>query len=151
MEQVCACVNFRRAARCVTQFFDEALQPIRLRSTQLVILVAVCRRQPVVMADLASELLMDRSTLTRNLRPLMRRGLLKIVAGQDRRTRWVALTARGTELLAQCPPLWRRSQDWLVAGLGKRRWQELLELMQAVTRRSRQALGQPSPTEPAPT
>src|SRR5690606_5138065 len=74
----CACFNFRKVSRTVTQLFDQVLAPLGLRSTQLVILVAAQVFGPVGMTQLARELLMDRSTITRNLRPLVAMGLLKL-------------------------------------------------------------------------
>jgi hypothetical protein len=76
---VCACFNFRKASRAVTQHFDEQLQPTGLRSTQLVILLAVAVYESSGMAELARALVMDRSTLTRNLRPLINQGLLTLI------------------------------------------------------------------------
>ena len=114
----CACFNFRKASRAVTKFFDETLAPSGLRSTQLAIPLNVAASQPPANSDeppttviqLAREMVMDRSTLARNLKPLKKQRLVKIVPGQDRRTRVVRLTARDRQALAGAVPLWEQAQ-----------------------------------------
>ena len=82
MARTCACFNFRKASRSVTQLFDQMLAPTGLRSTQLVILITGELLGPSSIARLARELVMDRSTLTRNLKPLLSMGLLQILDGR---------------------------------------------------------------------
>ena len=123
--QVCACLNFRKAARSVTQLFDGILQPSGLRSTQFVVLVAVRAAEPAPLPDLARELQLDRSTLTRNLKPLARAGLLRIEDKAGERARFARLTAKGHRLLADTLPLWQEAQDRFLAQVGKRNWREL--------------------------
>jgi len=125
----CACFSFRKASRAVTQQFDELLQPTGLRSTQLVVLIAVAVTESPGVAALARELVMDRSTLTRNLRPLVKQGLLKVRLGKDRRTRLVEMTPRGREVLCDALPVWSDAQDRFVAQLGADRWEDLLSLL----------------------
>ncbi|HEV2357439.1 MAG TPA: MarR family winged helix-turn-helix transcriptional regulator [bacterium] len=128
----CACVNLRKTARCVTQFFDEALTPSGLRATQFTVLVAVALADPPTMTRIAEALVMDRSTLTRNLRPLERAGLVKTAGGEDRRTRFVTLTSRGRERLTAALPLWERVQNHVVRGIGVPRWHDILGDLSAV-------------------
>jgi DNA-binding MarR family transcriptional regulator len=125
----CACFNFRKASRAVTQQFDELLQSTGLRSTQLVVLIAVAVSESPGVASLARDLVMDRSTLTRNLRPLVKQGLVKVRLGKDRRTRVVEMTPRGSDVLAEALPVWEDAQNRFVAQLGEDRWQELLSLL----------------------
>jgi DNA-binding MarR family transcriptional regulator len=122
----CACFNFRKASRAVTQLFDDALQPTGLRSTQLVILIAAAVFEGVSVSRLAKELVMDRSTLTRNLRPLERRGLILLESGKDERTRLVRLTPAGQTNLAAALPVWERAQLQFQEKLGDERWKQLL-------------------------
>jgi len=126
---VCACFNFRKASRAVTQHFDELLHPTGLRSTQLVILLAVAVYESSGMAELARALVMDRSTLTRNLRPLINQGLLTLNLGQDRRTRLIQLTPAGRKSLQVAIPVWEKAQSDFVAQLGDDRWTTLLGLL----------------------
>lgn len=123
----CACFNFRKASRAVTQLFDEALQPTGLRSTQLVILIAAAVFDVPSVSRLARELVMDRSTLTRNLRPLERRRLLTLVTGKDVRSRLVVLTPAGREALAKALPVWEDAQQRFQDQIGAKRWGHLLE------------------------
>lgn len=121
----CACFNVRKASRAVTQLYDEILQPSGLLATQFTLLVAIAIADSGTITHLAEELVMDRTTLTRNLKPLERQGLIEIKPGQDQRTRVVALTAEGCEALAKAIPLWEQAQARIVEGLGHR-WSTLL-------------------------
>ena len=122
----CTCFNLRKAARAVTQLYDEALKPSGLRATQFSLLTAVATTGPVVMTALAKTLVMDRTTLTRNLRPLLDQGLLEVVAVDDRRQRPIALTVLGREKLDVALPLWREVQSRLAEDLGRDNWGGLL-------------------------
>ena len=94
---VCACFNFRKASRAVTQLYDEALQPSGLRATQLVILLSAAVNPGLGISKLARELVMDASTLNRNLKPLEKRGLISVDDSKDGRRRLVSLTAKGQD------------------------------------------------------
>lgn len=131
--EVCACFHFRRASRAVTQLFDEILRPSGVRSTQLVILINVALNEPVNSAHLARELVMDRSTVVRNLKPLVKGGLITVQPGKDRRTRVVSLTQKGRRILLDAVPLWEQAQHRFVSHVGTDRFRELLgELGNAV-------------------
>ena len=89
----CACLNLRGAARAVTQMYDEVLRPSGLKATQFSVLAAVATIGPAAMTVIAKALVMDRTTLTRNLKPLMDRGLVKAGKGaDDRRQRRIVVT-----------------------------------------------------------
>lgn len=122
----CACFNLRKAARVATQLYDEALAPVGLGAAQFSLLVALELMQPVAVTRLARAMAMDRTTLTRNLRPLERDGLVRIAAGEDRRTRSVVLTERGQDILARAIPLWRSAQGRVTRHLGGPRVTRLL-------------------------
>ena len=122
----CTCFNLRKAARAVTRMYDEALKPSGLRATQFTLLCMIETRGPTGMTELAKALVMDRTTLTRNLKPLMDRGLLEVIDGDDRRQHPIALTSRGREVLARALPLWRKVQARTAKGFGRARWASLL-------------------------
>ncbi len=122
----CTCFGLRKAARAVTQIYDRALKPSGLRATQFSLLFAAERSGPRAIGELAELLVMDRTTLTRNLKPLLDRGLLESVAGADRRRRPVAITAKGRAALARALPYWREAQARLAGSLGRSRWWRLL-------------------------
>ncbi len=129
----CTLFRVRCASRAVTQVYEAALAPAGLKATQLSILVATAAREGWTMSDLAAALGMDRTTLTRNTGPLRRRGLLRIGAGRDLRSRSVVLTPKGHAALHRAYPLWQKAQRGLVAGLGRRRWEALLDGLSALT------------------
>ncbi len=122
----CTCFGLRKAARAVTQLYDQALMPTGLRATQLPVLVAAERAGPRGIGELAELLVMDRTTLTRNLKPLLDRGLLESIPGVDRRRRSVAITAKGQAALTEALPYWREVQARIAGSLGRSRWRRLL-------------------------
>lgn len=122
----CACTSFRKASRAVTMLFDEMLAPSGLRSTQLAILVAIEVGEPPSLARLARELVMDSSTLARNLKPLEQRGLIAKTAVGDRRRRAIVLTKEGRDIIDRAMPLWSAAQEQFVGQLGRDRWPRLL-------------------------
>ncbi len=122
----CVCANLRKASRAVTQLYDEALQPAGLRATQYTLLVALSLAGSITITDLAQKLVMDRTTLTRNLTLLEHQGLVTIAPGIDQRTRMISLTNRGREALKKALPLWEQAQKRVVSGLGHNRWDTLL-------------------------
>lgn len=122
----CACFNLRKASRVMTQHFDEVLKPSGLLVTQFTILAAVAIVKSATVNELAEMLVMDRTTLTRNLKPLEREGWLKSEPGQDQRTRIIALTEAGEAVLAKALPLWKQAQSMVETALGQQRWNTLL-------------------------
>jgi len=103
----CLCLHAQRAARALARRFDAAFRPLGLTNGQFSLLNALNRPQAPAMGTVAAVLAMDRTTLTAALRPLERRGLVRSEAGEDRRSRRVALTDAGRALLAQAVPVWR--------------------------------------------
>jgi DNA-binding MarR family transcriptional regulator len=124
--QTCACYKVRKAARAVTKIYEEVLRPIGLRATQFSLLMATRVMGPVTVVKLAQVMVMDRTTLTRNLQLLETRGLITIKPGEDRREREINLTAEGMEVLAKAVPLWEEAQERVREGLGEERLQNLL-------------------------
>ena len=129
---LCCCGNLRKAVRAVTQFYDGALRPSGLRASQLGLLATTKGMGMVTMSRLADHMVMDRTTLTRNLRPLEKQGLVRISAGKDRREREIAVTSAGEELLTRAYPLWQRAQTKMVNMLGQHRLNRLLSDLSAV-------------------
>ncbi len=123
----CTFANLRKASRALSQIYDAALQPVGLKATQLTLLATLERRGVVPVSQLAETLVMDRTTLTRNLKPLAARGLVAVEPGEDRRVRQVILTAPGRALLEAARPLWARAQRGVVERLGRGRWSGLLD------------------------
>jgi len=106
----CLCLHVQRAARIVARRFDDALRPLGLTNGQFSLLVSLNRPQPASMGAVSSLLAVDRTTLTANLKPLERRGLLKVSADKsDRRNRVIALTTKGRKLIKAAYPMWERT------------------------------------------
>ncbi|WP_424810537.1 MarR family winged helix-turn-helix transcriptional regulator [Roseococcus sp. YIM B11640] len=104
----CLCLAVQAAARSLARRFDEALRPVGLTNGQFSLLMSLNRPEPASMASVASLLAMDRTTLTANLKPLERRGLLETrVDAHDRRARRLVLTPAGSAALAAALPIWR--------------------------------------------
>ena len=131
MLTTCSCLNLRKASRVVTQIYDKSLQPSGLRSTQLPVLVTLATDGPTTITHLAEELLMDRTSLARLLRPLEIARFIEIVPGKDRRTRGVSLTDRGQKAVAEAMPLWEEAQNFVVHRLGRKRCRDLRENLSA--------------------
>lgn len=108
----CLCLHMQRAARALARRFDEVLRPFELTNGQFSLLMSLNRPEPPPMGPVASLLAMDRTTLTAALKPLERRGLIKVLKDQsDRRTRLLKLTGNGRNLLARALPAWKRTHD----------------------------------------
>jgi DNA-binding MarR family transcriptional regulator len=106
----CLCLHVQRAARALARRFDDELRPLGLTNGQFSLMMSLNRPQPPGMASVASLLAMDRTTLTAALKPLERRGLVKVMADpDDRRSRLLSLTPEGQELLASAVPIWERT------------------------------------------
>jgi DNA-binding MarR family transcriptional regulator len=110
VRDTCLCLFIQRAARAVARRFDEALRPLGLTNGQFSLLMSLNRPQPPTIANVAALLAMDRTTLTANLKPLQRRGLIAVtIDPADRRSRRLRLTAAGRALLVAAVPVWRRN------------------------------------------
>jgi DNA-binding MarR family transcriptional regulator len=120
VRDTCLCLHLQRAARAVARRFDAALRPMGLTSGQFSLLMSLNRPEPASIGNVSSLLAMDRTTLTANLKPLERRGLVTVVADDaDKRTRRLTLTPAGRALLGAALPVWRRTHaeiDRLLTG-----------------------------------
>ena len=128
----CVSFNIRKAARAVTQLYDERLRSCGLRSTQLSILAKTLLLEPVTVTRLAEATVTDRTTLTRNLRLIEKQGLIQVDLGHDRREREVRLTERGREVLAHVYPIWKEVQAEMVKRFGSERLARLLVELSAL-------------------
>jgi DNA-binding MarR family transcriptional regulator len=112
VRDTCLCLHVQRAARTVARRFDIALRPLGLTNGQFSLLMSLNRPKPPGMASVAALLAMDRTTLTANLKPLERRGLVTVSADEkDRRNRLMTLTPAGRALLASAVPVWERTHE----------------------------------------
>ena len=136
----CNCLALRQAARHVTQFYDQFLASSGLRSTQYSILARLQRRGPMTINALAGELVMDRTTLGRNILPLQRDGLIAVGPGKsDRRSRELRLTAAGTARFRSALKAWKAAQARFETAFGAKRAGELRALLHDVATDERTA------------
>jgi DNA-binding MarR family transcriptional regulator len=112
VKEQCLCLHVQRAARALARRFDEQLRPFELTNGQFSLLMSLNRPEPPPMGPVASLLAMDRTTLTAALKPLERRGLVKIDSDpSDRRSRVLILTEKGRTLLARALPVWKSTHE----------------------------------------
>ena len=138
----CSATALRKASRRVTQLYDDALEPSGLRSTQFAVLSELDRgsAKPPTMADLARALVIERSALGHNLKPLERDGFITLQGGEeDRRRRHVKLTPLGRAKLAEASPLWRSAQTRFDAVFGKAASRDLRATLLAIAHDERLA------------
>ena len=127
MGKTCTCFNLRKATRRVTSFYDAALKSSGLKVTQVTLLTAIRISEPVTIKRLAKAIVMDRTTLSRNVSLLNKKGLIDIETGDDLRTRNLSLTEQGHASLAAAFPLWQKAQVEMKRQLGEDRWTSLLK------------------------
>jgi DNA-binding MarR family transcriptional regulator len=132
-ENRCNVTALRKATRCVSQLYDAILAPTGLRSTQRALLVNVARLGSPTMSELAAALVLDRSALNHNLKPLERDGLLRVVVDRDdRRSRRIQLSKQGEAKLKESAQAWERAQQCFEAAFGARESASLRATLQLI-------------------
>jgi DNA-binding MarR family transcriptional regulator len=136
----CTCLALRRATRRVTQIYDAHMKPLGLRITQFAVLghlagagSPVAAPSQISITALARRLGLDRSTLGRNLRPLIKSGLVVMEGGEDRRAHTLALTDAGRATLEKAIPLWRDAQRHVSEKLGRDKTRALRTMLDETT------------------
>lgn len=132
----CASFNLRKASRVVTQLYDDILQPTGLRSTQVALLVTLAVEHELSIARLARQLMLSPSTLSRNLRPLQRDGLID-VDDTRKRGKTVTLTSKGKKTLVDAFPYWQQAQAKFTALVGSTAWSKLCQQLDKTTAAAR--------------
>ncbi len=122
---VCACRKMRQASRKITRMYDEMLRPAGIKATQFNVLAIVALEDEATITELAETLGMDRTTLSRNLRPLERDGLVEVSAEGYRRARSANITNKGVAVMEKALPLWRSAQKSLKRRLGDNIWDRI--------------------------
>ena len=116
----CMGMQVRRAARLVSVHYDTWLKPVGLKGTQFTLLNAVFLNPRISIGRLSEQLLTDRTTLNRNLKPLERQGLIRSEPGADLRMRNLVLTRKGEKILHKALPLWKAAQAGVEKLMGSR-------------------------------
>ena len=123
---LCPAFNIRAVSRVITQIFDDVLKPTGLQITQFSVLVGVASLESPSINQLAKALVMDRTTLTRNLKPIENQGFIRIKQGNDKRTYVVELTAKGKTAINKTMPYWEKANNAVSEKLGKHNLDNLL-------------------------
>jgi DNA-binding MarR family transcriptional regulator len=111
----CACSAARRKSRELTRFYDETMRRSGVRVSQFNLLATLIQTGPMAATRLAGFLGLERTTLTRNLRPLLRDGLVILEDDADRRVHKIAITPKGAAAARTAFPFWRKAQDATLA------------------------------------
>jgi DNA-binding MarR family transcriptional regulator len=128
----CTCFGLRKASRALTQQYDKRLSETGITVTQFSLLNAAVMARGMPISELADILVMDRTTLSRSLKPLVDAGFVNMVEGQDRRSKSIALSKKGTDALLKAIPLWEQLQEETMLRLGKDNWKDLMEKLRAM-------------------
>ncbi len=125
----CACFNLRKITRVVTQVFEDIFRQegIDLKGTQYSLLVNVFAHGPTPITRLSEILVMDRTSLARNLKPLINKGYLKVSSGEDKRRKIVELTPQGMQILTKAYPHWKSAQKTVVKEIGEGNWKLMFD------------------------
>jgi len=130
----CLCAALRQASRTVTRIYDAELRGTGLRVTQFTLLSLLGRSGEVRQGDLGEMAALDETTLTRSLRPLLKRGWVAIRAGADRREKLVAITKTGKATVEQARPAWSKAQQRMRRTLPDGTWDSLFAILPGVTK-----------------
>jgi len=123
----CMCGNLRMASRALTAVYDEFLKPSGLTSNQLAVLWPIVAMEPTPMSEIARNVVMDKTTVSRNVAGLEALGLVEIQTGDDARIRLVSLTAKGRHAFALAMPAWEAAQAQVAKTFGKVRFTSLVK------------------------
>ncbi|MBP2640227.1 MAG: transcriptional regulator [Firmicutes bacterium] len=130
----CACGNLRRTTRSITQFYDQFLLKSGLRSPQFSLLLNISLNENISVGELGSILLMDQTTVTRNIEMLKKNGYVTIIKDPaDARRKTISITESGADKLAESMPLWEQAQSQIEKGLGTERYRDFLKTLKDIT------------------
>lgn len=135
--EACLAMAVRQATRALTQRYDAAFSAAGIRSTQFNLLIALAQAPSVPLSRVAKAMVMDRTTLTRNLAPLLRRGLVAESGADDKRVRSYELTAKGKQLLARALPGWKAAQAHILGALPGKDVDHLRRILRNIVTASR--------------
>jgi DNA-binding MarR family transcriptional regulator len=130
----CVCFDLRKAMRVVSRMYDDFLRDADINVTQFSLLRLIRTENAVSVSTLSRYMVMDRTSITRALAPLQRKGLIDSCIGSDRRARIVSLTRKGNKLVANAEPKWNEAQRALMHTIGDQRWTGLRTLLRDTTR-----------------
>ncbi|TQR32824.1 MarR family transcriptional regulator [Lysinibacillus sphaericus] len=131
--QICVCANLRKKTRLVTQFYDNLLQPTGLKVTQYSMLANIDLQQAVSISRLGEILLLDQTTITRNINLLKRNGYVDLTRDpQDARAKVITLTDKGVEKLNEAAPIWQDIQERIINDIGLEKYNDFYETLKII-------------------
>jgi len=131
--QICVCANLRKKTRVVTQLYDKLLQPTGLKVTQYSMLANINQQQSVSISQLGDILLLDQTTITRNINVLKQNGYVNITKDpQDARTKIITLTKKGVEKLNEAAPIWEDIQERIINDIGLEKYEHFYETLKSI-------------------
>jgi DNA-binding MarR family transcriptional regulator len=134
VRNACLCLHLQQAARAVARRFDSALRPLGLTNGQFSLLMSLNQPKPPTIGGISALLAMDRTTLTANLKPLVRRGLAAVTVDEtDKRSRRLVLMPAGRDLLAAAMPAWRETHAAIEDAMGTAEGDRLREDLRALS------------------
>ncbi|MEY7999850.1 MarR family winged helix-turn-helix transcriptional regulator [Clostridium sp. Mt-5] len=126
----CICKNLKMTSRLITQFYDKIFHPIGLRSTQFSLLAVIMSHDNISIGELADILLMDQTTVTRNVEILRKNGYINVRIGEDdSRKRYISINKKGKEKLNEATLLWKKAQFQIKEKIGIDKFEELLKIL----------------------
>jgi len=128
---ICNCLSIRRASRAVTQFYDNVVKSSGLTVAQLSLLRHLETSKPITISELAKMMRIDRTTLNRNMKPVIEAGFINVQPGKDSRTREIILTKTGKDAVVKGWALWREAQESLKEYMGE---DDLVKLVQLLSK-----------------
>ena len=132
----CLCASLRKASRVITKLYDKHLHPSGLKITQFSLLANISRNPGVTVSELADIMVMEQTTMTRNLKVLEKQGYLEIKeSGHDKRAKSILISKAGKEKFQKARPFWIEAQKKLEADLGKLGFDVFMQSLNTVTRR----------------
>jgi DNA-binding MarR family transcriptional regulator len=137
----CACATARQAARALTQLYDARLRATGIEAPQFALMMTLHNEGPESQAAIGRRYAIDKTTLSRNLKVLQRKGWIEASEASDRRERRFTLTAAGRKLLAAARPEWRKSQDELRSSMTPEEWDSMFRVFRMVVRAAERAGG----------
>jgi DNA-binding MarR family transcriptional regulator len=133
MDLQCACATSRQLARVLTQLYDSRLRSTGLEAPQFALMMTLEKQGPCGPVDLGRRYALDKTTVSRNLKLLERKGWIESSAATDKRKRDFILTASGRKQLAAAKPHWRKAQNLLRAGMSAKQWDDMFRVFRTVT------------------
>ncbi len=135
----CACATARRAARVLTQFYSGQMRSADIEASQFALLTALDKRPGCNQEVIGRMLAFEKTTLSRNLKLLERKGWIEPSPAKDRRARGFSVTAAGRERLEAAQAGWSNAQEQLRSKMGAEEWEGMWKAFRAVTQAAREA------------